>query len=41
MISLLVSIILLFNIENSFNDKEQASSIKNTIKIIKTIHGIK
>ena len=40
MISLLVSIILLFNIEQSFDDKK-ASSIKKAVQIIKTIHGIK
>ena len=41
MISFFVSLVLLLNVENSFDDKKQASSIKNTIKIIKTIHGVK
>jgi hypothetical protein len=41
MISFFVTLVLLFNVESSFDDKKQASSIKNTIKIIKTIHGIK
>ena len=40
MISFFVTLVLLFNVEQSFDDKK-ASSIKNTIKIIKTIHGIK
>jgi hypothetical protein len=41
MISFFITLVLLFNIENSFDDKKQASSIKKTIQIIKTIHGIK
>ena len=41
MISLLVSVVLLFNIESSFDDKKQASSIKKTVQIIKAIHGVK
>ena len=41
MISLLVSVILLFNIESSFDDQKQASSIKKAVQIIKTIHGVK
>jgi hypothetical protein len=41
MISFFITLVLLFNIENSFDDKKQASSIKKTVQIIKTIHGIK
>ena len=41
MISLFVSVVLLFNVESSFEDKEQASAIKKTVQIIKTIHGVK
>ena len=41
MISLLASVVLLFNVENSFDNKHQASSIKKTVQIIKTIHGVK
>ena len=41
MISLLVSVVLLFNVESSFDDKKQTSSIKKTVQIIKTIHGVK
>ena len=41
MISLLVTVVLLFNIESSFDDKKQASTIKKTVQIIKTIHGVK
>ena len=41
MISFFVTLVLLFNVEQSFDDKKQASSIKNTIKVIKAIHGIK
>ena len=41
MISLLVSVVLLLNIENSFDDKKQASYIKKTVQIIKAIHGVK
>ena len=41
MISLLVSVVLLFNVESSFNSNEEKSSIKKTVQIIKTIHGVK
>ena len=41
MISFFVSLVLLLNVENSFDDKKQASSIKKTVQIIKTIHGVK
>jgi hypothetical protein len=41
MISLLVSVVLLFNVESSVDDKKQASSIKKTVQIIKAIHGVK
>ena len=41
MISFFVTLVLLVNIENSFDDKKQASSIKKTVQIIKTIHGVK
>jgi hypothetical protein len=41
MISLLVSVVLLFNVESSANSKEQTSAIKKTVQIIKTIHGVK
>ena len=41
MISLLVSVVLLFNVESSFDDKKQTSSIKKTVQIIKAIHGVK
>ena len=41
MISLLVSVILLFNVESSFNSNEEISSIKKTVQIIKTFHGVK
>ena len=41
MISFFVTIVLLFNIENSFDDKKQASTIKKTVQIIKAIHGVK
>ena len=41
MISLLASVILLSNIESSFDDKKQATAIKKTVQIIKTIHGVK
>ena len=41
MISLLVSALLLINVESSFNSKEQISTIKKTVQIIKTIHGVK
>tara|TARA_R100001244_G_scaffold85598_1_gene65493 strand:+ start:220 stop:345 length:126 start_codon:yes stop_codon:yes gene_type:complete len=41
MISFFITLVLLFNIENSFDDKKQASSIKKAVQIIKTIHGIK
>jgi hypothetical protein len=41
MISLFISVILLFNVESSFDDKKQASTIKKTVQIIKTIHGVK
>ena len=41
MISLFVSVILLFNVESSYNSKEEISSIKKTVQIIKTIHGVK
>jgi len=37
MISFFVALVLLFNVESSFDDKKQASSIKNTIKILKII----
>ena len=39
MISLLVSVILLCNIESSFDDKKQASTIKKTVQIIKDKYG--
>ena len=29
------------NLESSFNSKEEMSSIKKTVQIIKTIHGVK
>ena len=41
MISLFASVILLFNVESSYNSKEEVSSIKKTAQIIKTIHGLK
>ena len=41
MISLLASVILLFNVESSFNSNEEISSIKKTVQIIKAIHGVK
>ena len=41
MISFFVTLILLFNVESSFDDKKQASAIKKTVQIIKTIHGVK
>ena len=41
MISLLVSVVLLFNVESSFDDKKQTASIKKTVQIIKAIHGVK
>ena len=41
MISLLVSVVLLLNVESSLDDKKQTSAIKKTVQIIKTIHGVK
>jgi len=40
MISFFITLVLLFNIEQSFDDKK-ASSIKKAVQIIKTIHGIR
>ena len=41
MISFFVTLVLLINVENSFDNKKEASSIKKTVQIIKTIHGVK